>query len=364
MKNLKRGSVLGGIILGVVFMGTIEAQAQENGENRGQRIGATTLSFEYDWGGLSALRTYVTTLIAQIEQSKLKIAQLEAALNHEISARQAADTILQNNINAIAGGGVTQVALDTAIASEAAAREAADAAETDARATADAALEGQIANEAAARQALADTVADLGDSVAPLASLAPLAPLATYVSVNTDTVNGLAGPHVIFSGANVHIQSGDGSGDSFTANGRGNLIVGFNEPSGYEPAERGGSHNVVVGGTHRYNFGTGLVVGYGSRLGEMGASVSGGIFNAAEGAFSSVTGGRGNLASGMFASVSGGENNLASGSGASVTGGVGNLATGDLSSVTGGSNNEASATSSTVGGGFGLANGTANTFIP
>ena len=344
MKNLKRGSVLGGIIFGLVLMSTVAAYAQGNSDNRGQqRIGTTTLSFEYDWGGLSTLRTYMTSLIAQVEQSKLKIAQLEAALNNEILARQAADTALQN---AISSGGVTQAALDAAIASEAAAREAADAAEANTRATADAALEGQIANEVAARQALADTVANLGDAVAPLASLAPLAPLATYMSVQTGAINGLAGPHVIFSGANVHIQSG--GGDSLTANGLGNLIVGYNEPSGYEPAERGGSHNVVIGVGHRYNFGTGFVTGYSNRLGNMAASVSGGGFNEAGEFATSVAGGSNNKASGLYSTVTAGDSNTASGANAAVHGGASNTAAGDLSAVSGGLSNTASAPFSVV----------------
>ena len=171
--NLKRGSVLG-IIFGLVLMGTVEARAQGTGQN-GRRIGQTTLDFDFEGGGLSALRTYVASLTEQVEQSKIKIAQLEAALNSEINARQTGDTALQNAINGISGGGVTQAALEAAIASEAAARAAADAVEANTRATADAALEGQIANETAARSALAGTVAALGDSVAPLASLAPLA---------------------------------------------------------------------------------------------------------------------------------------------------------------------------------------------
>jgi hypothetical protein len=112
MKNLKRGSVLGGIIVGLVLVCGVEAKAQGNGKNGGHSIGTTSLSFDYDWGGLTALRTYVTSLITQIEQSKVKIAQLEAALNNEISARQAGDAALQSAINGISGGGVTQAALD------------------------------------------------------------------------------------------------------------------------------------------------------------------------------------------------------------------------------------------------------------
>ena len=333
MKNLNRASVVGGILFGLVFTVAGGAHAQGNGGKQ-KPAGSTTLTYDYDFGGLSSLRTYMTSLIAQIEQSKTKIAQLEAALHDEISARQAADTVLQNALSGISGGGVTQEALNAAIASEAASREAADIAEASARSTGDQALEGQIAIEAAARQALAGAVAVLDDSIAPLASLAPLAPLATYVRVETAPINGLAGPHVIFHGANVHIQS-DG-GDSLTANGRGNLIVGYNEESGSVPAERGGSHNVVIGVGHRYNFGTGFVTGWYNRLGDMAASVSGGGFNNAGNFAASVTGGSTNNASGLYSTVTSGDSNTASGGNAAVHGGAQNTASHDLSAVSGG----------------------------
>ena len=345
MKNLNRASVVGGILFGLVCTVASGAYAQGPGGNQ-KPAGSTTLTYDYDFGGLSSLRTYVTSLIAQIEQSKTKIAQLEAALRNEISARQAADAVLQDAITGNSGGGVTQAALNAAIASEAAAREAADIAEANARSTGDEALEGQIAIEAAARQALASTVAALGDSVAPLASLAPLAPLATYIRVETAPINGLAGPHVIFHGANVHIQS-DG-GDSLTANGRGNLIVGYNEESGSVPAERGGSHNVVIGVGHRYNFGTGFVTGYYNRLGDMAASVSGGGSNNAGNFAASVTGGSNNNASGPYSTVTAGDSNTASGANAAVNGGLSNTASGGLSAVSGGLSNTASTSFSVV----------------
>jgi hypothetical protein len=321
--SIMRGSVLG-LGLCLVLVGTIEAQAQGNRENT-----STTTTYEFD-GGLSALRTYVMTLVAQIEQSKGKIAQLEAALNAEISARQAADVVLQNQINAISGGGVTQAYVDAAVALE----------RTE-RSTADAALEGQIANEAAARAAADALLAPL-TALEPFAALMPLAPLASYVSINTGTINDLAGPHIIFTGANVHVRSGHASGDSLVQNGRGNLILGYNESGGYVPAERGGSHNVVAGPFHRYNFGVGLVFGYASRLGGDGASVSGGFMNQAAGEFSSVSGGSINSATGMFAAVSGGDSNTAIGANSAVNGGSANDATGDFSAVSGGRDNTAS----------------------
>ena len=90
------------------------------------------------------------------------------------------------------------------------------------------------------------------------ATLAPLTSLATYVTVDTGTINDLAGPHIIFTGVNLHIRSGHFSGNSYTQNGLGNLVLGYNEPSDSTfPAERDGSHNLVVGPNHRYNFGVG-----------------------------------------------------------------------------------------------------------
>ena len=107
-------------------------------------------------------------LQAQIDQQAAAIAQLQAALGGETTARQQADTTLQNNVNSeviarqaadgsMQGGLVGEVAArkqgdldtlaaakqfyDTAVASETAARQAADTA-----------LQTNLTNEAAARQ--------------------------------------------------------------------------------------------------------------------------------------------------------------------------------------------------------------------
>ena len=316
--DLKRGSVLGGLLCGLVLLANTEAQAQGQG-----------------------VPGRVAALEAQLDQALASIAQLKADLASEASARKAADEALEASIGA--AGGVTQAVLDAAIAGEAGERAAADAE-----------LDGRIDSEAAARAAFDATMA-------PLLSLAPLG---TYVSVSTGNLNGLAGPHVIFSGANVHIRSGHASRDSFTENGRGNLIVGYNEPSGAADHERGGSHNLVVGPNHRYNFGVGFVFGHASRLGGDGASVSGGMANTAGGEFSTVSAGSNNMASGAFSSVSGGDSNIASGNTAAISAGQMNQATGDLSSVSGGFNNNASGVFSTVGGGSNLVNAIGFTFVP
>jgi hypothetical protein len=233
--TLKRGSVLGIVVVCLVLLSSSQARAQ-------------------------GVPSRITVLEAQLERALAAIAQLQSALNAEISARQAADTTLQNSINALSGGGITQAVLDAAIAAEASARSAGDAA-----------MQGQIDSEANTRAAFD-------------ATLAGVSALAPYVTVDAGTINNLAGPHVIFSGVNVHIRSGHFSGNSYTQNGRGNLILGYNEPSDSAfPPERGGSHNVVVGPNHRYNFGVGLISGGSSRLGSDGASVSGGFMNTEQG---------------------------------------------------------------------------------
>ena len=314
--NLKRGTVFG------VFVFCLA-------------LGPTAVSAQQGIAGR------VAQLETQLDQALATIAQLQAALNDEKAARQAADATLQNNINAISGGGVTQAVLEAAVGAEAAARAAADST-----------LQSNVDAEAAARSAFD-------------ATLAGVSALAPYVTVNAGTIDNLAGPHVIFSGVNVHIRSGHASANSYVENGRGNLILGYNEPSDPSfPAERNGSHNLVVGPNHRYNFGVGLVVGGASRLGGDAASVSGGFMNSASGIFSSVSAGLRNDASGEFAAVSGGADNMATATAASVSAGQLNQATADLSSVSGGFNNVSNGVFSAVGGGSGLVNAAPFTFVP
>ena len=318
--SLKRSGVFAVLVVGLV-LGPVDARAQSQG-----------------------IPARMAQLEAQLGQALATIGQLQTALSAETAARHAADAALQASIGGVGGvggGGVTPAALEAAIGAEAAARAAADTS-----------LQSNITAEAAARAAFDTT-------------LAPVSALAPYVTVNTGTLDSLAGPHIIFTGANVHIRSGHASANSYTENGRGNLILGYNEPSDSSfPAERGGSHNLVVGPNHRYNFGVGLIVGGSSRLGGDGASVSGGFMNAASAIFSAVSGGIRNEASGEVAAVSGGADNLALGNAASVSAGQLNQATVDLSSVSGGYNNLASGIFSTVGGGSGVVNAVPFTFVP
>lgn len=99
------------------------------------------------------------------------------------------------------------------------------------------------------------------------------------------------GDTIIFEGVNVQIVSGTGNTDG-APNGRGNLIVGYNEErQSYN--ERAGSHNIVVGMRHNYSSYGGLVVGDSNTITGAFSSVSGGTENEANGVHSAVSGGIG-----------------------------------------------------------------------
>lgn len=183
------------------------------------------------------------------------------------------------------------------------------------------------------------------------ARIASLEAKLAYLSIESGAVNGLPGPHVIFTGANVHIRSGsDSTDDNGALEGLGNLIVGYNEERS-SINDRTGSHNIVVGAKNNFSSYGGLVVGYSNTVSGSFASVSGGSGNTASGNWASVCGGDSNTAIGDWASVSGGYRNTASGADASVSGGFNNTASGVDSSVSGGSANTASGDWASVTGG-------------
>jgi hypothetical protein len=208
----------------------------------------------------------------------------------------------------------------------------------------------------------------------------PVMDLGPYVTVEKKEFRGLRGPHVVFTGANVHIRSGSGYTDDGISKGHvltglGNLVVGYNEEptGGLIRGDRSGSHNIMTGSEHRFSGFGGLVAGFRSTIRGDYATVSGGALNTASGSFSSISGGLLNIASGDISTVTGGSENIASGDAASVTGGAENkasgtvsivnggrlnIASGDHATVTGGSENRASgAVSSVSGGRFNLARG-------
>jgi hypothetical protein len=124
-----------------------------------------------------------------------------------------------------------------------------------------------------------------------------------HVRVEQDRLEGLNGPHLLFTGANVHIRSGWGyTEDNDT--GLGNLIIGYNENTGGN--RRTGSHNLVIGPEHSYSAYGGFVAGLGNTVSGPYASVSGGTANTAAGPASSVSAGERNTAAGLASSISGG----------------------------------------------------------
>ncbi len=136
-----------------------------------------------------------------------------------------------------------------------------------------------------------------------------LASLAQYVTVDPNPINGVKGPHVIFTGVNVHVRSGSGrTDDNGTPSGLGNLILGYNEgpvPSGPVPggpdftgAARTGSHNLVGGVQNAFSSVGGFVFGRANWISAQYATVSGGLNNMSAGLSSHVNGGSLNWANG------------------------------------------------------------------
>lgn len=130
--------------------------------------------------------------------------------------------------------------------------------------------------------------------------------LLSYVQVELEPINGVAGPHVIIEGANLHVRSGSGVTDERDApTGLGNLIVGYNEDREVG-LDRTGSHNLVIGPDHAYSSHGGLVAGIANKVLGLYATVTGGADNAAEGDFSAVSGGTSNTAEASLSAVGGG----------------------------------------------------------
>jgi hypothetical protein len=225
----------------------------------------------------------------------------------------------------------------------------------------------------------ASTIATLQTQLSTVNSSNVMA-LDPYLSV--DTVSDARGPLVQFHGANVQVVNGSGS--TATANGLGNLIIGYDEVQaaasyssrctiGTDPNTdvlvtdqascttaggtwtdlgfKTGSHYLVMGSQNSYSRWGGIVAGFQNASTYDYASVSGGYYNTASGDKSSVSGGSGNIASGTTSSVSGGNANQASGTYSSASGGYANIASGPASNVSGGHANTASGSTSSVSGG-------------
>lgn len=105
---------------------------------------------------------------------------------------------------------------------------------------------------------------------------------------------------VYFTGVNLHVRNGDDRTDSI--NGKGNLIVGYDENAG---DTKTGSHNIVLGLNHTYTSYCGVICGYNNSAtssycnvfgannsaSAQGATISGGVYSRAENYFSTISGG-------------------------------------------------------------------------
>jgi hypothetical protein len=141
-------------------------------------------------------------------------------------------------------------------------------------------------------------------------------------------------PTIVFSGVNVEVNSGNG--ETATVNGKGNLVVGYDEAEG---AEQTGSNNLVVGNKQTFTSFGGIVGGSGNAITGPFASATGGYLNVAGGLYSAVSGGADNKAGAELTSVSGGVSNTASQLGSSISGGEANTANGPFASIGGGYKN-------------------------
>lgn len=199
-----------------------------------------------------------------------------------------------------------------------------------------------------------------------------------YMRLDTNELNGVIGPHVIFEGVNLHLQNGSGGsfGEGFISdnppNGLGNLIIGYDgvyryESRPLEPGDRRGSHNVVIGNGNAFSGISSIVQGWCNIVrGQYSAAIAGdnneaggwsavigGWYNiAAEGAESVIIGGYQNQSTGTGSVITGGHENIANGHSAVVSGGVNNSASGNASTISGGQNNSATGNWSSVSGGF------------
>jgi hypothetical protein len=117
--------------------------------------------------------------------------------------------------------------------------------------------------------------------------------LGKYLKVDTANVlNGVKAPHILVTGANVHVRSGSGfTNDNGTLTGLGNLIVGYNETPAF--LSRTGSHNLVGGSLNSFSSFGGMVFGLQNTISGQYANVLGGNVNTAVGPNSTVYGGMG-----------------------------------------------------------------------
>lgn len=120
--------------------------------------------------------------------------------------------------------------------------------------------------------------------------------LKDYLKIETTALNGMLGPHIVVTGANVHIRNGMTTTN--TTNSLGNLVLGYNETA--QGVARDGSHNLVSGQGNSFRSFGGLVFGMNNVISGPYATILGGGTNQATGAYSSVIGGQGNISASNY----------------------------------------------------------------
>jgi hypothetical protein len=127
------------------------------------------------------------------------------------------------------------------------------------------------------------------------------------------------------------VQIVNGLGSTRSTNGKGNLVIGYDETGvatekggPIKPVLQTGSHNLILGEEQWFTSYGGIVAGLENSITGPFASVTGGMANTASGGLSSVTGGGNSTASGARSSISGGAGNRAEGTNDSISGGEGN----------------------------------------
>jgi hypothetical protein len=163
-----------------------------------------------------------------------------------------------------------------------------------------------------------------------------------YLSFNATGVGGK--PTIAVKGANLQILNGTGS--TTTANGAGNLILGYNE----YPGTQTGSHSLVSGQSNSFQSYGQFVSGTNNKATAPWATAVG-YFNTASGPFSSVLGGYSNTATNFAGVVVGGHDNVAKGESSAILGGSKNSTEGTAAAMVGGFNNIGRAAESAVLGG-------------
>ncbi|KAF7775249.1 hypothetical protein PCIT_a1398 [Pseudoalteromonas citrea] len=206
---------------------------------------------------------------------------------------------------------------------------------------------------------------------------------------------------LVINGCNLHLANGSNkthqhSDGTSSANGLGNLILGYNvinTSTGTPEQAHSGSHNLVIGDGHNYQSTGAIIAGANNRVTSRSAVVAGvfnqvngiastvlsGSYHEVHGDYSIIFGGAANtIAAGVnwgsisageshnveahLASIVGGRHNTAKARASAISGGQFNETSGEYSVVVGGSLNKATARAAVVlGGRYNEANGEIST---